>query len=74
MGVDVQRHRWSSTMSRGYVVVSGIIFGLIALAQFVRALNQVPVQVGGAGIPIWVSWLAGILIGGMALWAFASRK
>ena len=61
-------------MSRGYVVVSGIIFGLIALAQFVRALNQLPVQVGGAEIPIWVSWLAGILIGGMALWAFASRK
>jgi hypothetical protein len=61
-------------MSRGYAVVSGVIFALIALAQFVRALNQVPVQVGGAEIPIWVSWVAGILIGSMSLWAFASRK
>ena len=61
-------------MTRGYATVSGIIFGLIAAAQFVRALNQVPVQVGGADIPIWVSWVAGVLIGSMSLWAFATRK
>ena len=61
-------------MNRGYVIVSGTIFAFIALAQFVRALNHVPIQVGGAKIPIWVSWVAGILIGSMSLWAFASRK
>jgi hypothetical protein len=61
-------------MSSRYVVVSGVIFGLVALAQFVRALNQVPIQVAGTEIPVWVSWVAGVLIGSMSLWAFASRK
>jgi hypothetical protein len=56
-------------MSRKYVVFSGVIFGLIALAQFVRALYQVPIQVGGAEIPIWVSWMAGVLIGSMSVWS-----
>lgn len=61
-------------MSSRYVVVSGVIFGLIALAQLFRAVSQVPIQVGGADIPVWVSWVAVILIGGMSIWAFASRK
>lgn len=59
-------------MSRKYVVVSGVIFGFIALAQLIRAVNQVPVQVGGVDIPVWISWLAVVLTGGMCAWAFAS--
>jgi hypothetical protein len=61
-------------MSRKYVVFSGVIFGLIALAQFVRALYQVPIQVGGAEIPIWVSWVAGVLIGSMSVWSVRLRS
>lgn len=57
-----------------YVVVSGALFGFIALAQLLRAVNQVPVQVGGVEIPIWVSWAVAVLAGGMCAWAFASRK
>ena len=60
-------------MSRKYVVVSGVIFGFIALAQLIRAVNQVPVQVGGVDIPVWISWLAVVLTGGMCAWAFTSR-
>jgi hypothetical protein len=61
-------------MSSRYVVVSGVIFGLIALAQLYRAVAQVPIQVGGTEIPVWVSWAAVVLIGSMSIWAFASRK
>jgi hypothetical protein len=61
-------------MSSRYVLVSGIVFGLIALAQLFRAVNQVPIQVGSVGIPVWVSWVAVVVIGGMSIWAFASRK
>jgi len=35
-------------------------------------VNQVPVQVGGVDIPVWISWLAIVLTGGMCAWAFAS--
>lgn len=61
-------------MSSRYVVVSGVIFGFIALAQLLRAVNQVPAQVGSVEIPVWVSWVAVVLAGSMCAWAFASRK
>ncbi len=61
-------------MSSRYVVVSGVIFGFMALAQLIRAVRQVPVYVGGVDIPVWVSWVAVALAGSMCIWAFASRK
>lgn len=61
-------------MGSRYVVVSGVIFGLMALAQLLRAVNQLPVQVGGVEISIWVSWVAVVVAGSMCAWAFASRK
>ena len=61
-------------MSSRYVVVSGVIFGLMALTQLLRAVNQLPVQVGGVEIPIGVSWVAVVVAGSMCAWAFASRK
>ena len=57
-----------------YIVVSGLVFGLIALGQLLRAVNQVPVQAGGVAIPVWASWLAFLIAGSMCTWAFASRK
>ena len=61
-------------MRSRYVVVSGLIFGLMALAQLLRAVNQLPVQVGEVEIQIWVSWVAVVVAGSMCAWAFASRK
>ena len=61
-------------MNSRYVVVSGVIFGFMALAQLFRAVTQVPVQIGGAEIPVWASWVALVVAGSMSAWAFASRK
>jgi hypothetical protein len=61
-------------MINRYIIVSGIIFGFIALAQLLRAVNQVPAQVGDVAVPVWVSWVAAVLAGIMCAWAFASRK
>lgn len=61
-------------MNSRYAVVSGVIFGFLSLAQLLRAVNQVPAQVGGVEIPIWVSWVAVALAGSMCAWAFTSRK
>jgi hypothetical protein len=61
-------------MSSRYVVVSGVVFGFLALAQLFRALNQIPIQIGSAEIPVWVSWVAVLVAGSMCAWAFASRK
>jgi hypothetical protein len=45
-------------MSNKYSVVSGVVFGVVAVLQAVRALNQWPLHVGSLEIPVWASWIA----------------
>jgi hypothetical protein len=59
-------------MPSKYAVVSGVLFGVIAVLQAVRALNQWPVVVGGLDIPVGVSWVAMVIAGSLCLWAFRS--
>jgi hypothetical protein len=61
-------------MSNKYVVVSGAVFGLVAVIQAVRALYQWPLHVGTLEIPVWASWIAVVVAGGLCVWAFRSRK
>jgi hypothetical protein len=56
----------------GYRTVSGVVFGLIALGHGIRAALQVPATVGSTPIPIWVSWVAVVVAGGLCVWAFRS--
>ncbi len=56
----------------GYRTVSGVVFGLMALGQAGRAAIQVPVQIGGTSIPIWISWVAVVVTGSLCVWAFRS--
>ena len=55
-----------------YAVVSGVLFGVIAVLQAVRALYQWPVHVGSVGIPVWASWVAVVVAGSLCVWAFRS--
>jgi len=60
-------------MSRsGYHTFSGIVFGLIALGHAIRAVMQVPAQLGAIAIPIWISWAGVVVAGALCAWAFAS--
>lgn len=61
-------------MRSGYVVVSGFIFGFIALVQLLRAVTHVPVQIGSVEFPVWGSWIAVVVTGSLCAWAFAPRK
>jgi hypothetical protein len=56
----------------GYQTISGVVFGLIAIAQTIRATMQVPVQVGTTSIPVWASWVAVLVAGSLCVWAFRS--
>ncbi|MDP9206823.1 MAG: hypothetical protein M3P12_15470 [Gemmatimonadota bacterium] len=57
---------------RRYELVSGILFSIIALAQLTRTLLGWPVQVDGVAVPTWVSGLAFLITGTLAVWAFRS--
>jgi hypothetical protein len=59
-------------MQSKYVVVSGVLFGVVAILQAVRALNQWPVHVAGIEVPVWGSWIAMVVAGSLCVWAFRS--
>jgi hypothetical protein len=59
-------------MSSKYVVVSGVLFGVVAVLQAVRALYQWPVQIAGFDVPMWASWVAVVVAGVLCVWAFRS--
>ncbi|GAA0722150.1 hypothetical protein [Dokdonella soli] len=57
-----------------FVLVSTIIFGLVAIMHLVRAVQGWTVQLGPYAIPAAVSWI-GLLIGGaLCLWGFACLR
>jgi hypothetical protein len=57
-----------------YPGVSGTVFLLIAALQAIRAVFQVPVQVGAQSVPVWASWLAVIVAGSLGVWAFRAAR
>jgi hypothetical protein len=61
-------------MPNRYVVVSGGLFGVIAVLQAVRAVNQWPVHIGGFDVPVSASWIAMVVAGGLCVWAFRSLR
>jgi hypothetical protein len=54
--------------------VSGVIFGIVAIIQAVRAVSEWPVQVGPIAVPVWFSWVAVLVAGGLSAWAFRTRR
>jgi hypothetical protein len=55
---------------RSYFQISGTVFGIVALAHVIRVLQQWPAQVAGWTVPMWVSVVAALLTGALAIWAF----
>jgi protein-S-isoprenylcysteine O-methyltransferase Ste14 len=41
-----------------FSLLAATIFGLVAIAQIVRAITRLPITVGRTSIPIWASWVA----------------
>jgi len=55
---------------RGYLQISGIIFGVIGFLHVVRLLLAWPVEIAGWIVPLWVSWVAIPAAGTLAFLAF----
>lgn len=55
---------------RSYITFSGWIFGIIAVLHALRLLFQWPAAIAGMTVPLWLSGLAAVVAGVMALVAF----
>lgn len=53
-----------------YCVVSGTLFALVALAHLLRIVYGMSVQIDDYVVPMLVSWIALIIPGALAVWAF----
>lgn len=59
---------------RQYITISGLFLTLLTLVQLTRFLLQWPVVVNGVSIPPWVSLIAAIIVGALAIWSFRVRS
>lgn len=51
------------------------LFTLISLLHLARGIMDVPVSFGHISIPIWVSFIAFVVAGALAIWCYKlSRK
>ena len=55
--------------TKGYLIVSALIFGLVALIHLVRAFNSWSFVIGPVTIPVLASWVGFIITASMCLWA-----
>jgi hypothetical protein len=58
---------------RTYLLISGIIFGLVAIAHLLRLALHWPLIVADWSVPQWVSVLGIIVPGVLCAWALRLR-
>jgi hypothetical protein len=49
-----------------FVLLTGVIFALLALFHLLRIYMGWPVVIGGWTIPMWLSWLGLVVAGSLA--------
>ncbi len=54
-----------------YLLISGVIFGLVAILHLVRLARKAPVQMGSKAIPMWVSWGGLVVATILCVWALS---
>ena len=54
--------------------IAGTIFALVALLQALRIYMDWPVTVGGWNAPMWISWIAVGVAGGLSYFALTLKS
>jgi hypothetical protein len=60
--------------SRSYILISAVIFSLVALAHLVRAVLGWGLVINGWQVPMWPSWLALVVLAGLIVWALGLMR
>ncbi len=55
---------------KNYLLISAIIFSLVALVHLVRLFTHWSFQIGTMTVPLWGSWLAVLIGATLSIWAF----
>jgi len=57
-----------------FSIVAGIIFALVALLHLVRIYMGWPVVIGSWSVPMWLSWVALVVAGGLAFFGLSLAR
>ena len=49
-----------------FTLIAGAIFAVVALLHLLRVYMAWPVTIGGWTVPMWVSWIAFVVAGGLS--------
>ena len=53
--------------TKTFALVAGVIFAVVALFHLVRIFMEWTIVIGNWSVPMWVSWIAFVVAGGLAL-------
>ena len=59
---------------RAYLLISGALFGVVALAHTLRLIQRWPIEVAGWALPMRVSVVGLMLTGALSFWAFRAAS
>ena len=59
---------------RTYNIVTAAVFLIVALLHLLRAIAGWPARIGGLDIPLWASWVAIVVAGGLAYSGFRQTR
>ena len=59
---------------REYGLVSGVLFGLVAIAHLLRIVYGLPVLVDDYAVPMAFSWAGFVVPAALAAWAFRLHR
>jgi hypothetical protein len=57
-----------------YLTVTVTLFLIVAIVHLLRIILGWHVKIGGLSIPLWVSWLAGLVAGALAYFGFGQHR
>ena len=58
---------------KNYIAISGSIFAIVAFAHLLRIVDEWVVTVNGQVGPMYISYLAFVATGLLAVWAFRAK-
>ena len=61
-------------MHKQYVLVSALVFAIVAIVQLLRVLNQWDVQIGPYAVPLAFSGVAMVVAAALSVWGFRSAR
>ena len=60
--------------TKAYLIVSTLIFAVVAVMHLLRLVLGWPVVLGMTSIPLWVSMLAVLVSAGVAIWGLSLMR